>query len=186
MDKKWLTRLLINLVTTLPVVQAEELFPDYIDTGNGNSRLSRCSRAELKAFRLIHVGNAALYLDDCKKIGTIFSADPKHLRFLYEKDIPAKAFKEASEEYLKINLGPKYTAWQSAFDKFNSHYQDIKEGDYYDLIYDPKTGLQLNLNNKPLAALNDPEQSLAYLNIWFGKEPFSEELKDSLLNIGEQ
>jgi len=185
MDKKWLARLLISLVTTLPVVQAEELFPDYIDTGNGNSRLSRCSRAELKAFRLIHVGNAALYLDDCKKIGTIFSADPKNLRFFYDKAIPAKAFKDASEEYLKINLGPKYVEWQPAFDKFNSHYQDIKAGDYYDLIYDPKIGLQLNLNNKPLAALNDPAQSLAYLNIWFGKEPFSEELKDSLLNIEE-
>ena len=184
MDKKWLARLLITLVTAGPVVQAEELFPDYIDSRN--ARLSRCSRAELKAFRLIHVGNAALYLDDCKKMGTILSPNPKHLRFLYEKAIPAKAFKEASEEYLKINLGPKYTAWQSAFDTFNSHYQDIKEGDYYDLIYDPKTGLQLNLNNKPLAALNDPVQSLAYLNIWFGKEPFSEELKDSLLNVKEQ
>ena len=180
MDKKWFARLLILFITALPVAQAEELFPDYIDSRN--VRLSRCSRAELKAFRLIHVGNAALYLDDCKKIDNIFSADPKHLRFLYEKAIPAKAFKEASEEYLKINLGPKYTAWQPVFDKFNSHYQDIKEGDYYDLIYDPKTGLQLNLNNKPLAALNDPEQSLAYLNIWFGKEPFSDELKESLLN----
>ena len=136
MDKKWLTRLLISLVTTLPVVQAEELFPDTIDSRN--SRLSRCSRAELKAFRLIHVGNAALYLGDCKKIGNIFSPDPKHLRFLYEKDIPAKAFKEASEEYLKINLGPKYAEWQPVFVKFNSHYQDIKEGDYYDLIYDPR------------------------------------------------
>ena len=100
-----------------------------------------------------------------------------------ETFIPAKAFKEASEEYLKINLGPKYAEWQPAFDKFNSHYEDIKEGDYYDLIYDPKTGLQLNLNNKPLTALNDPLVSLAYLNIWFGKEPFSEELKDSLLKI---
>ena len=184
MDKKWLARLLITLATTLPVVQAEELFPDYIESRN--ARLSRCSRAELKAFRLIHVGNAALYLDDCKKMGTIFSPNPKHLRFLYDKAIPAKAFKEASEEYLKINLGPKYSAWQPAFDKFNSYYQDIKEGDYYDLVYDPKTGLQLNLNNKPLAALNDPAQSLAYLNIWFGKEPFSEELKDSLLNIEER
>ena len=185
MDKKWLARLLITLVTAGPAVQAaEDLFPDTIDSRN--ARLSRCSRAELKAFRLIHVGNAALYLDDCKKMGTIFSPNPKHLRFLYEKAIPAKAFKEASEEYLKINLGQKYTAWRPAFDKFNSHYQDIKAGDYYDLIYDPKTGLQLNLNNKPLAVLNDPAQSLAYLNIWFGKEPFSEELKDSLLNFVEQ
>ena len=94
MDKKWLARLLISLVTLVPVVQAEGLFPEYIDSRN--AKLSRCSRAELKAFRIIHVGNAALYLDDCKKTSAIFS---------------------------------------------------------------PKTGLQLNLNNKPLAALNDPAQT---------------------------
>jgi hypothetical protein len=35
-------------------------------------------------------------------MGNIFSADPKHLRFLSVKVIPAKAFKEASEEYPKI------------------------------------------------------------------------------------
>ena len=93
MDKKWLARLLITLASALPVVQAEELFPDYIDSRN--ARLSLCSRAELKAFRLIHVGNAALYLDDCKKIGTIFSADPKHLRFLYEKAIPQRLLKKS-------------------------------------------------------------------------------------------
>lgn len=181
MDKNWLTRILIILTTVLPIVQAEELFPNYID--NKNVRLSLCSQAELKAFLLIHVGNAALYMDDCKKIDAIFYNNSKWLRFVYDKSIPAKAFKDTSEEYLKINLGQRYFAWKTEFDKFNSYYQDIKEGDYYDLIYDPKSGLQLNLNNKTLTVLNDPLQSLAYLNIWFGKEPFSVELKDSLLNI---
>ena len=93
MDKKWLARLLITLASALPVVQAEELFPDYIDSRN--ARLFLCSRAELKAFRLIHVGNAALYLDDCKKMDTIFSADPKQLRFLYEKAIPQRLLKKS-------------------------------------------------------------------------------------------
>jgi len=183
MDKKWLGRILILLLTLLPIVQAEERFPNFIDSKN--VKLSRCSEAELKVFRLIHVGNAALYMDDCKQIDAIFNNNFKLLRFFYDKSIPAKAFKDSSEEYLKINLGPRYLDWKNAFDKFNSYYQDIKEGDYYDLIYDPKTGLQLNLNNKPLTALNDPVQSLAYLTIWFGKEPFSEELKASLLNIVE-
>ena len=183
MDKKWLTRILIILITMLPIVHAEEIFPNYIDSKN--VRLSRCSEAELKVFRIIHVGNAALYMDDCKKINAIFYNNYKLLRFLYDKPIPAKAFKETSEEYLKINLGPRYFAWKTTYNNFNSYYQDIKKGDYYDLIYDPKTGLQLSLNNKPLTALNDHHQSLAYLNIWFGKEPFSEELKDSLLNIAE-
>jgi hypothetical protein len=94
MDKKWLARLLITLVTAGPVVQTEEeIFPDYIDSRN--AKLSRCSRSELKAFRLIHVGNAALYLEDCKKIGNIFSAGPKHLRFLYEKAIPQRLLKKS-------------------------------------------------------------------------------------------
>jgi len=38
-------------------VRTEELFPEYIDGRNVN--ISRYNRAELKAFRLIHVGNVA-------------------------------------------------------------------------------------------------------------------------------
>ncbi|MEY3288624.1 MAG: hypothetical protein RLZZ419_866 [Pseudomonadota bacterium] len=157
MDKKRLAILLITLFIGLSVVQANELFPEYIDTVN-NTRLLRCSQAELKAFRLIHVSNTALYLDDCKKVPRIFSAGPKYLRFLYEKSIPAKAFKDTSKEYLKINLGEQYAGWQAEFDAFNRHYQDIKQGDYYDLVYDRKTGLKLQLNSKLLATLNDPAQ----------------------------
>ena len=35
---------------------------------------------------------------------------------------------------------------------------------------------------KPLLkVLQDPEIALAYLNVWFGKKPFSEDLKETLL-----
>jgi Chalcone isomerase-like len=180
MDKKRLTRLLI-IVFGLPLVaQAEELFPPFVKTSE--AKLLHCSHAELKAFRLIHVGNAALYLEDCKTTGDIFSKTPKQLRFAYEKAIPAKAFREASEEYLKINLGQKFTEWEKPFKNFNANYRDVKEGDYYDLVYATKTGLQLFLNNKLLGTLKDSAQSLAYFNVWFGKEPFSEDLKKNLLS----
>jgi hypothetical protein len=58
MAKKWLARLSVILVNTLPVAHAEGLFPEYIDSQNG--RLFRCSLAGLKAFGLIHVGNASM------------------------------------------------------------------------------------------------------------------------------
>lgn len=123
MDKKWFARLIlrlfIGLFAAIPIVKAEEFFPVYINTGA--TRLLCCSRAELKAFRWIHVGNAALYLEDCNKTGNIFSADPKQVRFWYEKAIPAKAFREAAEEYLKINLGQKFSKWQQVFNEFNCH-----------------------------------------------------------------
>jgi len=187
MKKQWFEQLLkvllIGLLSLTSVAQSEVLFPAQVN--NTKIQLKLCSQAELKAFRLIHVGNAALYLEDCKKISDIFSLTPKRLRFLYEKSIPAKAFREASNEYLKINLGQKFNQWQVSFDQFNSNYQDIKTGDYYDLIYDPLTGLLLQLNGKDLATIKDPDIALAYLNVWFGNEPFSADLKKTLLKLND-
>jgi Chalcone isomerase-like len=181
MDKKWFTRLLIGVIGLgLATAHAEEMFPPTLQTAA--AKLVQCSRAELKAFRLIHVGNAALYLEDCQT-NDIFTQSPKQLRFAYEKAIPAKAFREASEEYLKINLGQQYAQWEQAFKDFNSNYHDVKEGDYYDLVFDSKAGLQLFLNQKLLGSITNAEQGLAYFNVWFGKEPFSEDLKKTLLTL---
>jgi hypothetical protein len=180
MDKKWFARLLIGVAGLSSVaVTAGEMFPPTIQTLA--AKLVHCSRAELKAFRLIHVGNAALYLEDCQAINNIFTQSPKQLRFAYEKAIPAKAFREASEEYLKINLGQQYALWEQTFKDFNSNYRDVKDGDYYDLVFDSKAGLQLFLNQKLLGSVTNVDQGLAYFNVWFGKEPFSEDLKKSLL-----
>lgn len=164
------------------VAHADEIFPPTLQTREG--KLIQCSQAEIKAFNLFEVGNAALYLDNCINSGDIFSKSPKQLRLVYSKAIPGKAFKEGVEEYLKINLGERYPGWEQAFNDFDSHYRDIKEGDYYDLVFDPQTGLQLFLNKKLLGTLQDIEQALAYFNVWFGKEPFSEELKNELLKTG--
>lgn len=185
MDKKRFRKLLNGLTfgvaAFLSAVQAEQRFPGLMT--HSKTELKLCSQAELKAFRLIHVGDAALYVEDCNSVTNIFSARPKLLRFLYDTSIPAKAFREASNEYLKINLGQKFDGWKNYFDQFNSNYRDIKPGDYYDLIYDPTAGLRLELNGKELAAIADREIALAYLNVWFGNEPFSEDLKKSLLKL---
>ena len=185
MKKQWFEQLLkvllIGLLSLTSVAQSEVLFPAQVN--NTKIQLKLCSQAELKAFRLIHVGNAALYLEDCNKLSDIFSITPKRLRFLYDTTIPSKAFREASYEYLKINLGQKFNQWKTSFDQFNNNYQDIKAGDYYDLIYDPLTGLLLQLNGKDLATIQDRDIALAYLNVWFGNEPFSEDLKNKLLKL---
>jgi len=185
MDKKWFIQLIkgsvIGFFVFISQGHSGALFPAQVN--NTKTQLKLCSQAELKAFRLIHVGNAALYLEDCNNISDIFSITPKRLRFLYEKSIPAKAFREASYEYLKINLGQKFSLWKTSFEQFNNNYQDIKAGDYYDLIYDPLTGLLLQLNGKDLAIIQDPVVALAYLNVWFGNEPFSSDLKKALLKL---
>lgn len=187
MKKQWLGQLLtgflLSFSTLVSAEQPEQSFP--VKVAVANSPLKLCSQAELKAFRLIHVGRAALYLQDCNKIPDIFSFSQKQLRFLYDTPIPAKAFREASYEYLKINLGQKFNQWKASFDQFNNNYQDIKVGDYYDLVYDPLTGLLLQLNGKDLATLQDPNIALAYLNVWFGHKPFSADLKNTLLKLSD-
>lgn len=184
MVKKRLTRLTGTLSVLLFLlsctVNALEQFPEQLTSEA--TALSRCSQAELKAFRWIHVGYAAVYLPSCDGLNDFFSETPKRLRFVYEKSIPAKAFKEASQEYLKLNLGKQFDEWRTSFIQFNEGYRDIKDGDFYDLIYSPEQGLKLFMNNTLMTSLDDPVKGLAYFNIWFGREPFSADLKRSLLS----
>lgn len=186
MDKKWfvhaLKATLMSAALSMSIGYAEERFPAQMQ--GATIPLKRCSEAEVNAYRYIHVGNAALYLEDCTQLASIFANTAKHLRFAYDQDIPAHAFQEASVEYLKINLGKKYAQWQKQFEQFNSHYHNVKAGDYYDLIYHPQTGLRLQLNGQDLATIKEHEAGLAYLNVWFGEEPFSEALKSQLLKQG--
>lgn len=182
MDKKT-TSLIMGLVIfatfTSATVADDEILPDAFVSRN--IHLKRCSQAQIKAFKVMHVGYAGLYLERCKQKINIFNKSPKSLRFVYERAIPARAFREAAHEYLKTNLGSEFDRWEPIIDTFNLGYKDIKDGDYYDLIYDPKTGLTLEMNGVQLARLEDPGIGLAYFNIWFGKEPFSEQLKEDLL-----
>ncbi|MBT3811886.1 MAG: hypothetical protein HON51_08445 [Gammaproteobacteria bacterium] len=182
MGKKSLTLIFSGLLFGLShqVVSAgESLLPMRLSINN--TTLTRCNRAELKAFKIIHVGSAALYLSACSQLPEIFNLSPKRLRFVYERSIPANAFQEAAVEYLKLNLGSRYDDWQETIETFNQAYKSVKDGDYYDLKFHPKEGLILALNNTDLATITDPEIGLAYLNIWFGKEAFSGNLKASLL-----
>jgi len=184
MDKATITMKMSLLVFSLIIsfAQAKEnKLPEYLTAHD--IRFKRCSRAELKAFSIFHVGYAGLYQEVCQRVINVFDKSSKNLRFVYERSIPARAFREAAEQYLKTNLGSKFNNWKQAIDTFNLAYQDIEDGDYYDLIYTSQSGLKLYLNDTFLAALNDPRLGLAYLNIWFGEEPFSESLKEALMTV---
>ncbi len=181
MDKsKFILAIALSVITSLTSVghANDDNLPLYLQIKD--LRVTRCSQAELKAFRFFHVGYAALYKTVCQANNTVFDLSPKRLRFVYKREIPARAFREAADEYLEINLGKKFHSWRQKIKQFNQGYRDIAEGDIYDLIYHPNSGLKLYLNDLPLASLDDPEIGLAYFNIWFGNEPFSEELKKSL------
>ena len=139
-----------------------------------------CTRSDVKALRFITVGEATLSRHDCQT-GDLQSP-PLRLTFRYFRDVPGDAFAKAALNFLEKNLqATEFNRYQARFQAFNSHYQDITDGDAYSLTY-REDGLTLALNNQPLASETGATFARYYLRIWFGETPYSQSLKENLLD----
>lgn len=139
-----------------------------------------CTRSDVKALRFITVGEATLSRHDCQADDLL--SPPLRLTFRYFRDVPGDAFAKAALNFLEKNLqATEFDRYQSRFQAFNSHYQDISDGDAYSLTY-REDGLTLALNNQLLASEAGTTFVRYYLRIWFGETPYSQSLKENLLD----
>jgi len=139
-----------------------------------------CTRSDVKALRFITVGEATLSRHDCQADDLL--SPPLRLTFRYFRDVPGDAFAKAALNFLEKNLqATEFDRYQSRFQAFNSHYQDISDGDAYSLTY-REDGLTLALNNQLLASEAGTSFASYYLRIWFGETPYSQSLKENLLD----
>ena len=139
-----------------------------------------CTRSDVKALRFITVGEATLSRHDCQTDD--LQSPPLRLTFRYFRDVPGDAFAKAALNFLEKNLqATAFDRYQERFQAFNSHYQDISDGDAYTLTY-REDDLTLALNNQPLASETGATFARYYLRIWFGETPYSQSLKENLLN----
>ena len=139
-----------------------------------------CTRSDVKALRFITVGEATLSRHDCQTDD--LQSPPLRLTFRYFRDVPGDAFAKAALNFLEKNLqATAFDQYQERFQAFNSHYQDISDGDAYTLTY-REDDLTLALNNQPLASETGATFARYYLRIWFGETPYSQSLKENLLN----
>jgi hypothetical protein len=160
----------------------EPLLPEQVTLEQGV--LNRCSIAPVKALMVFKVGYASLYTRDCAALLHDFYGSMKQLSFEYHREIPGDAFAKASANFLKKNLTDEtWAGLADKIDSFNSHYKDIGPGDRYDLIYVPDQGLKLLLNGELLVAESDTLFAHAYLQIWFGEDPYDKTLKSRLLAL---
>ena len=83
--------------------------------------------------------------------------------------------------FLEKNLNDRdFEQLKPRFEGFNSHYQDIGDGDTYAMVYQDEQ-LLLMLNDEPLTNEQGDRFARAYLRIWFGENPYSNNLKEALL-----
>lgn len=149
----------------------------------GNSALASdwqlCHRSDVKALRFITVGEARLLRQDCN-VDDLLAA-PMRLEFSYHREVPGDAFAKAAMNFLEKNLNDSdFNQLKPRFERFNSHYRDIGDGDTYAMVYQDEQ-LLLMLNDEPLTEEQGDRFARAYLRIWFGENPYSNNLKQALL-----
>lgn len=179
--KRFITLVLAVVLAPAPAAAADatEPAPDHVE-GAAGTELQACSAARVKAWMFIKVARANVYLSDCGNLEHPFSP-PVALRFAYEREVPARGFTESANEMLKRNLASKqYARLKQPLMDFNDHYKAVEDGDTYYMLRTKDT-LTLWLNERELASVDNPELARHYFRIWFGPEPFSDRLREELL-----
>ncbi len=149
-------------------------------TQAAKTELQPCSAAQVKAWMMFKVARANVYLPDCEQLSWPFPA-PVALRFAYQREVPARGFTESANEMLERNLGEeKFQALENVIRTFNDAYQDVDDGDTYYMLRTDED-LTLWLEGEELASVQNPELARVYFRIWFGDKPFSDSLREDLL-----
>lgn len=175
---KALLALIVLATTSSGIAATGQPHPAELDS---QTRLDPCRSAPVKALRFIKVGKATLWRNDCVN-GQASLQPPLLLEFAYQRDVPGSAFSQAAMAMVERNVSDAtFAELKARLERFNSHYRDIGDGDRYQLRYLPGGELELLLNNEVLTREQGHDFALAYLNIWFGPQPYSESLKKQLL-----
>jgi len=111
----------------------------------------------------------------------IYKNKNEHLTLTYLRDITKEQNIQKGEEKFiannKItnNLKNKLELW-------HSKYVDVTENDIYEIFVnnDNNTSRQ-TLNNKELITFKDTDFTRKYINIWAGKDPVDDDVRDMIL-----
>jgi len=144
--------------------------------------MARCSSANVKALKVFNVGKASLFRSDCTAGDPL--APPLRLAFGYNREVPGDAFAKAARKMIERNVSDNtFESLKSRIDSFNSHYRTTRDGDLYTLDYGEDQSLVLRLNGEKLAEEQGESFAQAYFSIWFGEDPYSDDLKEELLSV---
>jgi hypothetical protein len=110
-----------------------------------------------------------------KNISDVLGKVPVKLELKYARELTARDFIESGEAYMKDNGQIPFESIKQFSDQMNKLYQDVEEGDVYQIYFEPGQGVQLFLNDIPKGQVKNDTFATAYLNIW--KEDVFEQLK---------
>lgn len=96
--------------------------------------------------------------------------------------ITSERMTEATMDGFKAATGGDLSRIQAEVDQFMAVFQEeIREGDVFDLVYLPETGVQVFKNGEQRDSVGDLEFKKALFGIWLSDKPAQKDLKERML-----
>lgn len=137
-----------------------------------------------RAYVVLRVYAAGLYLADASDAVRVLDDVPKRLEIYYYHDTPRSRMIETANAAIARNLPPAdLAAVRERVDRFHALYRDPRKGDRFSITYRPGIGTELAFNGKPQGVVPGADFAAAYFGVWLGDRPSSEEMKRKLLRL---
>ncbi len=133
----------------------------------------------------LYVGKLYL-LEKSTNAGSIIHANQPMLIELdiVSNKITSEKMKSAIKEGFSHSVNPKPDTISHQINAFTAAFKaPIKKGDYFSFIYQPKKGTRVYKNGKLLVTIAGLPFKQALFNIWLGKKPADQSLKQDMLGI---
>ena len=177
--------LLVALVSPVAMASQADLlkkagFPSRLD---GQSPALERKNQAILTYLWADVYAAAFYAEPSVNAKqAVATQTPQKLELYYFRDIGRDdVIKAANVALDKQQTQETLARLKPELDRLHRSFQDIKQGDRYDLSWDRTDGLSLTRNGKVIFASPDPELAKVYFAIWLAPEGLSAELRKALL-----
>jgi hypothetical protein len=131
----------------------------------------------------LYIGGLYLQAKSSDATAIINADEPMALRLLIVSSrINSENMTETTLEGFQNSLGDKLAAMQPRIDQFMLSFKEpIKEGDVFEMLYLPASGVIISKNGKQLNTVEGVDFKAALFGIWLGEEPAQKSLKEDML-----
>lgn len=178
----WFGWCLLLLATTL-LANAKDRFPETIT--HDSTQYSKLGEHRYVYAMLFKLYDAALYTTPTATADDILNYRvPFKLNFQYLRTIEKSIVLKSSAKMLERNLTPaQLEQIAERVTQINQAYRTVQKDDHSSLSYQPGIGTTFALNGKAQITIPGDDFARLYFQIWLGKQPISNELKQKLLGL---
>lgn len=171
---------LIISIYMISAVKADERTEQMTPLSAYDQSWQQCDHYLIRKGFFFKIADVDWFSSNCQIDKDHINTNPVLLRFTYYRDIKREFFIDSATEYFLRNLNqPPKQHDKAIIENFNQAYQDVVEGDTYDLLLHPQDSLELYKNDRLIQSSQQPLILTHYFKIWFGKDPVIPALKEA-------